>query len=263
MVGLKEGLQLGEIDEQYEGIVLYDQMHFFHGDGPACALEAGNQKGGHYFCPSCDIHLCQTDDIACTYQQKIKSYAEKQSLILAGKFGRSNSLSSLEKKALPFEKFTVVELKSELTSRNIDVKGFKNTLKDLAPLLKKVLKGAKRLPILLLNNPLSNLSSLGLVNYEITLIECMHDIANHIDNLLVELPNHIRPEDRSKMTHLLGILNKEKVVKHCCDKRKILLQVMKGLQYEIDGNISKLFGTLLKYKGFYILGITLGPPKKF
>ena len=48
-------------------IVLSDQMHFFHGDGPACTLAAGNQKGGHYFCPSCHIHLCQTDDITCTY----------------------------------------------------------------------------------------------------------------------------------------------------------------------------------------------------
>ena len=90
----------------------------------------------------------------------------------------------------------------------------------------------------------------------------MHDIANHIDNLLVELPNHLRPEDRSKMTHLLEILNQGNVVKRFCDKRKIL-QVMKGLQCEIDGNVSKLLGTLVKYKGFYILGKTLGPPKKF
>ena len=29
LVGLKEGLQLGEIDEQYEGIVIHDQMRFF------------------------------------------------------------------------------------------------------------------------------------------------------------------------------------------------------------------------------------------
>ena len=29
LVGLKEGLQLGEIDEQYQGIVLYDQMRVF------------------------------------------------------------------------------------------------------------------------------------------------------------------------------------------------------------------------------------------
>ena len=104
---------------------------FFHGDGPACALEAGNQKGGHYFCPSCHIHLCQTDDITYTYQQKIKSYAEKQSLILAGKVGRSNSLSYMEK-------LTVVELKYQLRSRNIDARGFKNTWKDLTP------KGSKK-----------------------------------------------------------------------------------------------------------------------
>ena len=80
-----------------------------------------------------------------TYQQKIKSYAEKQSLILAGKVGRSN-LSYLEEKTLPFEKLTVVELKYELRCRNIDAKGFKNTWKDLTPLLKKVLRGAIRMP---------------------------------------------------------------------------------------------------------------------
>ena len=223
-----------------------DQMHFFHGDGPA-----GNQKGGHYFCPSCHIHLCQTDDITCTYQQKIKSYAEKQSLILAGKVG-SNSLSYLEK-------LTVVELKYELRSRNIDAKGFKNTWKDITPLSKKVLREVKRMPILLLNNPLSDLSSLGLANYEITLIEGMHDIANHIDNLLVELPNHLRPEDRSKMTHLLEILNQGNVVKRFCDKRK-MLQVMKG--YEIDGNVSKLLGTLCEIQRILYLGEDFRTPKE-
>ena len=145
MVRLKDGIRLGEIDEQYDGIVLYDKMRFFHGDGPTCALEAGNQKGGYYFRPGCDIYLCQTDGIACTYQYKINSYAEKQSLILYGKFGKCNSLSSsLEKK--------------------LYLKGFKNTF------VKKVLRGAKRLPILLLNNPLRDFASLGLVSYEITLI---------------------------------------------------------------------------------------------
>ena len=28
--------------------MLKDCMRVFHGDGPASALEAGNQKGGHY-----------------------------------------------------------------------------------------------------------------------------------------------------------------------------------------------------------------------
>ena len=40
--------------------MLKDCKRVFHGDGPVSALEAGNQKGGHYFCPSCDIPICQT-----------------------------------------------------------------------------------------------------------------------------------------------------------------------------------------------------------
>ena len=56
---LKNGMNLSELDESCENIVLNDTMRFFHGDGPAAALEAGNQNGGNYFCTSCDVHLCQ------------------------------------------------------------------------------------------------------------------------------------------------------------------------------------------------------------
>ena len=90
--GTKIGLKLCEIEEKYENIVLRDIMRFFHGDGPAAALEAGNQKGGYYFCPSCDVHLCQTDNIAYCYQQKTRSLAEKQNLLVSGTFGKINSL---------------------------------------------------------------------------------------------------------------------------------------------------------------------------
>ena len=75
-------------------------------------------------------------------------------------------------------------------------KNLKKTKKDLIPQLKMVLKGIKRLPILLLNNSLSSLSLIELANYEITMVECMHDVAYHIDNVLVELPNHVKPNDK-------------------------------------------------------------------
>ena len=54
---LLTGLDLGRFNDKYKGIILTDTMQLFHGDGPAVALESGNQKGGHYFCPSCDLHL--------------------------------------------------------------------------------------------------------------------------------------------------------------------------------------------------------------
>ena len=66
---------MSELDQSFENIVLNDTMRF--GDGPAAALEAGNQKGGNYFCPSCDVHLYLTDDIAHCYRQKFMSVEEK------------------------------------------------------------------------------------------------------------------------------------------------------------------------------------------
>ena len=218
--GLETGITLSDIDESYPDIVVYDTMRFFHGDGPAAAFEAGNQKGGHYFCPSCDVHSCQTDDIACCYQKKTKSFSEKRELIMQGNIGRINSL---RRKTLPFEKLSISELQSELTSRKVDLEKFKATMKDLIPLLKRELRGIKRLPVLLINDPLSDLNQLGLAKYEITLVECMHDIAYHIDNILVELPNHLRPDDKIKFNEVLDALNAEKeknvaVIneKYCC-----------------------------------------------
>ena len=65
--GLETDLQLNIIDQSYDGIILNDTMCFFKGDGPAAAFEAGNQKGGYYFCPTCDVHICLTDDISHCY----------------------------------------------------------------------------------------------------------------------------------------------------------------------------------------------------
>ena len=62
---LKTELQLSSIDEKYEGILLNYSMRLFKGDGPAIAFEAGNQKGGYYFCPCCDVHGCLTG-VFCT-----------------------------------------------------------------------------------------------------------------------------------------------------------------------------------------------------
>ena len=47
-------MNLSELDESCENIVLNDIMRFFHGDSPAAALEAGNQKGGTQPCRRCE-----------------------------------------------------------------------------------------------------------------------------------------------------------------------------------------------------------------
>ena len=95
---LTNPLNASELVSSYDStIYIRDIMRMFHGDGPASAIEAGNQKGGHYFCPSCDIHICQTNDISYSFQKPFRSLSYKQNLVLKGKFGRINS----KKKQLP------------------------------------------------------------------------------------------------------------------------------------------------------------------
>ena len=195
------------MDEKYENIVPHDTMGFFQVDGPATALENGNQKGSYYFCPNCDVHLYQADDIAYCYQQKTRSLAGKQNLFVQGKFGKINSL---KKMTLP-----LVEC-----------------MHDIAHHIDNIL------------------------------VECMHDIAHHIDNILVELPNHLKFNDKIKMNEMLDALNAEKERKRCCDRRKILLLLTKNMHYKIDGDVHRLLRTFSEIQRILYLGDNFRTPKE-
>ena len=176
LMDLKNPLNLGELNPKYKGIMLRDKMRFFHGDGPSATLEMGNNKTGYYNCPTCLTHTCMYDDIALVYQASITSIQDRREFVKKGPIGYSNSMN---KKASPFENLTALEMKRELVSRGVDLKGLKITKTELQPVLNKTLKGVKRLPILLLDNPGSDLSELGLEDYEISFCEPMHDLAAH------------------------------------------------------------------------------------
>ena len=94
-------------------------MRLFHGDGPAVQLESGNQKGGHYFCPNCDMHAYQTDDISYSYQLKLKSFTDIQQRVISGKNGKKYSMKG---KFKPFAQLSSKEIKEELISRDISTK---------------------------------------------------------------------------------------------------------------------------------------------
>ena len=254
-------MNLSELDESCENIVLNDTMRFFLGDGPAAALEAGNQKWGNYFCPSCDVHICLTDDITHCYHQKVKSLPEKQHKVLQGIFGRINSI---KRRTLPFEKLEVCQLEAELKSRNVDLTNLKSTKKDLVPRLRKALLGIKQVPILSLHKPVEDLSQMRLARYEIVMVECMHDIANHIDNILDELPHHLnkKDDDKVKFAQMIEIYKAGKEKKRCCDKRKILLQLTQNLRDEIDGLVHKLLRTLSEIQRILYLGDDFRSPEE-
>ena len=38
-----------------------------------------------------------------------------------------------------------------------------------------------------------------------SMLECMHDIAGHIDNVLEELPNHLKISDKLEVNRILQV----------------------------------------------------------
>ena len=56
--------------------------------------------------------------------------------------------------------------------------------------LSNLMHGIQRLPALLFENPKASLKDLSLERYEISAIEPMHGIGNHIKNLYEEIPSH-------------------------------------------------------------------------
>ena len=81
-----------------------------------------------------------------------------------------------------------------------------------------------------------------LSKYEISMVECMHDIGNHIDNLIEELPHHlIKEADKLLIKNMITAYNSDKEQKHCCDRRKFLLQMTQYLHLKIDSQLSEPF----------------------
>ena len=158
----------------------------------------------------------------------------------------------------------ICQLEAELKSRNVDLTNLKSTKKDLVPQLKKALRGIKRVPTLLLHNPVEDLSQMGLARYEIVMVECMHDIANHIDNILEELPDHLnkKGDDKVKFTQMVEIYKAGKEKKRCCDKRKILLQFTQNQRDEIDGLVHKLLRILSEIQRILYLGDDFRTPEE-
>ena len=154
-----------------KGIIIKDVMRIFHGDAPAAQLEAGQQKGGHYFCPTCGIHASKCNDIIHSYYIKSFTYQQRFEKVMAGKISQSHSR---KRKLKAFEHLSVDFLKKELKSRNLPSEGNKAIL---SLQLQREMKGMIRVPALCYYDPTCSIQNLNLQNYEIATVEPMHDIA--------------------------------------------------------------------------------------
>ena len=180
-------LKLSENLTNKARVEVIDKLRLFTADGPAVELEAGQQKGGNFYCP-CGIHADDACDIETAFRQKTMSLEERQEFILAGPVGKRNSLRKT-KNIKPLQNLTSAELMEELIGRGILRKEILK--KETKQRLAKELHGIQRVPAMLFNCPDEDLEKLNLQTYEIFQHEGLHDVAGHIENLFEELPMQV------------------------------------------------------------------------
>ena len=90
------------------------------------------------------------------------------------------------------------------------------------------------------------------------MIECMHDLAHHIENILEELPHNLSHPRKTQFSDMLTTLKLEKEKKRCCDWRKMLLVLTQTLY----GKIHKLLNTLSEIQRILYLGDDFRTPQE-
>ncbi|XP_048583669.1 uncharacterized protein LOC125563042 [Nematostella vectensis] len=195
-----------------------DIMRFCQGDSPLRAFETGQQKGGNYFCSTCEVHCDMTSDLAYTLNLEAISLTERQQAILRGTVSLSKSK---QKKAKPLEGLKKEELEKELASRGI-YEG--KTKMEMQKLLTEEMKGKQRVPALLFNTPTESLTNLNLESYEVIPCEPLHDLGNHIANFFAEFPSHLMGEEKALIEETITLSLAGKDSKRCVDQREALIK---------------------------------------
>ena len=92
------------------GVLITDNIRFFHGDGPAQQFEAGQHIGGTYFCIGCSVLSTRADDIAYSFRCHRLSMSERQEFILKGSEWKKGGIN-------PLDNLKVQELREEILAR--------------------------------------------------------------------------------------------------------------------------------------------------
>jgi hypothetical protein len=222
-------------------IEIHDTLHFFVGDHPAQAFERGSQLGGNYKCGSCGCLSNRMDDLAHSFTCLWRPLSELQKLVLQGRYGKKPGILK------PFEKLRKAELQQELQSRgSFDTSWDKQ---ELSTVLISILKGAQRVPTILMTDPRQSLSELNLGRYTILDSEPLHDLKGHLINLLPELPYIIQEPVKTLCENLLAniLFSKRQNGYSGGDLRVALIETYKLLHFQnIPSNVKDLLSTAVQ-----------------
>lgn len=205
---------------QIKGINIHDIARIFKGDSPAAAFEAGQQKGGHYFCYGCKLHAECSSSLVHTYKLKAISLQDRIDLIHKSPSSTQRLRNGNTKVLENLDKAGVID---ELHQRKINFCS-STPLKDLREKLTSEMHGVQRLPAIMFGRTDQTLKELNLESYEILCNEPLHDVSNHIKNIYEELPRHLG-EDKKNVSDMIHASFNNKEAKNSADHRKSLLVV--------------------------------------
>ena len=115
---------------------------------------------------------------------------ERRKKVLAGPAGRERRNGGVS----PFQQMTKDDLIKECRGRNLPTDGLLKP--SLYSQLREELKGIQRVPALCFPSQTSSLQDLNLAQYEVVPVEPLHDLKEHINNFLLELPKHLTNEEK-------------------------------------------------------------------
>lgn len=170
---------------------MWDDLRVFSGDGPARQFESGQQRGGNFSC-LCGIPSADHGNLVRCYRTNQMTLDDRCKL-----FSTKSSVYKLKKGILsPLQNLRKEELVEELENRNIDTQEMLRS--ELQEKLVSILHGVSRPPALMMQDPSKSSADLHIPNYEILALEPLHDISNVVQNVILELPKHIKDTQAKK-----------------------------------------------------------------
>ena len=102
-----------------KGNEILDTLRFFHGDNPAREVEAGQQKGGHYYCSNCGWHATRVNELDHALNCPLISFEDRVSTGIIMKPGTVSRSNTMNLKIKPINSLSRQQLEQELGARGI------------------------------------------------------------------------------------------------------------------------------------------------
>ena len=172
-------------------VPIKDICRMFHGDHPSQEVESGEQIGGNFGCCGCTGAAALYYDHVASLRAPQITLEERRRKVTSGAAGRERRNGGVN----PFQNMSKDELIRECKSRNLPTEGLLKPA--LQSHLREELKGVQRVPALCFPNQRASMKDLNLAQYEVVPMEPLHDIKEHINNILKELPKHLTNEEKT------------------------------------------------------------------